>query len=195
MASRTESHAALRRLEASPHALAIEQYVLSAIISGAFAGKGFDFAGGINAGQHGLVYFVAKEALRQSISMFLQCQGVTIGAVNEISLYDTLEETVGAESDVFRKAWSLECDNPMSDAEVVEYAERVRTFYEETLGLKRRSPTYRFMNDERDWRKMYEISIEGAALIEHLGIEGFVPAKHRFENLMRERQKISRGLS
>ena len=71
----------------------------------------------------------------------------------------------------------------------------MRRFYEDTLGLKRRSPTYRFMNDERDWRRMYEISIEGAALIEHLGIEGFVPAKHRFDNLMRERQKISRGLS
>ena len=192
--TRAVHQASLRLLESSPHQLAVEQYILSAIISGAFAGKGFDFAGGINARQFGLVYFVAKQALRQSISMYLQCQGVTLRAVSDTVLYDCLEEAAGAESVIFREAWSLECENPMTDAEIVEYAGHVLTFYEDTLGLKKRSPTYRYMNDEKDWVKMYRISIEGARLIEHLGIEGMVPAKHRFENLLRERQKINRGL-
>jgi hypothetical protein len=193
-ATKRASRATLQRLNASPHQLAVEQYILSAIISGAFAGKGFDFAGGINARQFGLVYFVAKEALRQSISMFLQCQGVTLRAVSDTVIYDCLEEAVGAESDIYRDAWALECENPVTDNEVIDYADRVLTFYEDTLGLKKRSPTYRYMNDEKDWLKMYRISIEGARLIEHLGIEGMVPAMHRFENLLRERQKINKGL-
>jgi hypothetical protein len=186
--------ASLRRLETSPHELAVEQYILSAIISGAFAGKGFDFAGGINARQFGLVYFVAKEALRQSVSMYLQCQGATLRAVSDTVLYDLLEETAGAESSIYREAWGLECENPQTDDEVIDYARRVVHFYEDTLGLKKRSPTYRYMNDEKDWLKMYRISIEGAQLIEHLGIEGMVPAQHRFENLLRERKKIQQGL-
>jgi hypothetical protein len=192
-AKSTES-ASLRRLDASPQELAVEQYILSAIISGAFAGKGFDFAGGVNAGQFGLVYFVAKEALRQSISMYLQCQGITLRAVSDTVLYDCLEAAAGPGSEVFREAWALECENPLTDEDVIDYARRVVVFYEDTLGLKKRSPTYRYMNDEKDWLKMYRISIEGAQLIEHLGIEGMVPAQHRFENLLRERDKINKGL-
>jgi hypothetical protein len=186
--------ASVRRLEASPHELAVEQYILSAIISGAFAGKGFDLAGGINAGQFGMVYFVAKEALRQSISMYLQCEGVTLRAVSDTVMYDLLQEAAGVDSEIYREAWALECENPLSDEELIDYAGRVVHFYEDTLELKKRSPTYRYMNDEKDWLKMYKISIEGAQLIEHLGIEGMVPAQHRFENLLRERKKISQGL-
>lgn len=41
---------------------------------------------------------------------------------------------------------------------------------------------------------MFKTSREIAVLLEHLGIEGIAPKLHRFDNLLRERRNIKRGL-
>jgi hypothetical protein len=56
------------------------------------------------------------------------------------------------------------------------------------------SPVYRTMNRDRDWGRMFKLSRQVAELLEHLGVEGVAPRLHRFDNLMRERGKIKRGL-
>jgi hypothetical protein len=56
------------------------------------------------------------------------------------------------------------------------------------------SPVYRKMNRDRDWGRMFKMSKQSAELLEHLGVEGVAPRLHRFDNLMRERRNIQRGL-
>jgi hypothetical protein len=77
---------------------------------------------------------------------------------------------------------------------VADYATRVQHFYEDDLDLRRRSPVYRQMNEDSDWGRMFKLSREVAELLEHLGINGVAPRLHRFDNLMRERKNIQRGL-
>lgn len=188
-AKRTTTH--VSRLEEGPAELALQQYVLTAIAGGAFAGFGFDFAGGLKAGQHGMAYTMAKAALRSSIRIYLKAKGQIVVDAPDEEVYELLR----LESpDLAEQAWRLECENPISDAEVASFVGRVQAFYEDGLGIKQMSPVYRKMNRDRDWGRMFKMSKQSAELLEHLGVEGVAPRLHRFDNLMRERRNIQRGL-
>ena len=175
----------------SPAEFAIQQYVLTAIAGGAFAGFGFDIAGGLKAGQHGMVYTMAKAALRSSIRIYLKAKGAVVVDPPDEEVYDLLRLE---DPDLAERAWRLECENPMSDDEVASYAHRVQAFYEDDLGIKQMSPVYKQMNRDRDWGRMFKMSRQGAELLEHLGINGVAPRLHRFDNITRERKNIQRGL-
>jgi hypothetical protein len=179
-----------RRRE-SPAEFAIQQYVLTAIAGGAFAGFGFDIAGGLKAGQHGMVYTMAKAALRSSIRIYLKAKGAVVVDPPDEEVYDLLRLE---DPDLADQAWSLECENPMSGEEVASFARRVQAFYEDGLGIKQMSPVYKQMNRDRDWGRMFKLSRQGAELLEHLGINGVAPRLHRFDNITRERKNIQRGL-
>lgn len=179
------------RLEEGPAELALQQYVLTAIAGGAFAGFGFDFEGGLKAGQHGMAYTMAKAALRTSIRIYLKAKGRIFADAPDEEVYELLR----LESpDLGEQAWRLECENPISDAEVAAFVRRVQAFYEDGLGIKQMSPVYKKMNRDRDWGRMFKLSKQSAELLEHLGVEGVAPRLHRFDNLMRERRNIQRGL-
>jgi hypothetical protein len=179
------------RLPESPAEFAAQQYVLTAIAGGAFAGFGFDFAGGLKAGQHGMVFTMARAALRSSIRIYLKARGAVAVDPPDEDVFDLLrlEDAALAE-----QAWQLECENPMSGEEVASYAQRVQTFYEDGLGIKKMSPVYQQMNRDQDWGRMFKMSRQAAELLEHLGVEGVAPRLQRFDNLLRERQNIKRGL-
>jgi hypothetical protein len=50
------------------------------------------------------------------------------------------------------------------------------------------------MNKDRDWGRMFKMSRQVAELLEYLGVYGVAPRLHRFDNLLRERKNIQRGL-
>jgi hypothetical protein len=179
------------RRRGSPAEFAIQHYVLTAIAGGAFAGFGFDIAGGLKAGQHGMVYTMAKAALRSSIRIYLKAKGAVVVDPPDEEVYDLLRLE---DPDLADQAWSLECENPMSGEEVASFARRVQAFYEDGLGIKQMSPVYKQMNRDRDWGRMFKLSRQGAELLEHLGINGVAPRLHRFDNITRERKNIQRGL-
>jgi hypothetical protein len=179
------------RLAERPADFALQQYVLSAIAGGAFAGFGFDFAGGLKAGQYGMVFTMAKAALRTSIRIYLKATGQIIADAPDEEVCDLLRL---ASPELAEQAWRLECENPMSDEAVASYARRVQAFYEDGLGIKQMSPVYKQMNRDRDWGRMFKLSREVAELLEHLGVNGVAPRLQRFDNLMRERKNIQRGL-
>lgn len=179
------------RLAEGPAELALQQYVLTAIAGGAFAGFGFDFAGGLKAGQHGMAFTMAKAALRSSIRIYLKAKGQIVNDTPDEEVYELLRLQ---DADLAEQAWRLEIENPISDDEVASFVRRVQAFYEDALGIKQMSPVYRKMNRDRDWGRMFRMSREAAELLEHLGVEGVAPRLHRFDNLMRERGKIKRGL-
>ena len=189
MAKVTTAH--VRRIEQGPAELALQQYVLTAIAGGAFAGFGFDFEGGLKAGQHGMAFTMARSALRSSIRIYLKARGQVVNDPQDEEVYELLRLE---NPDLAEQAWRLECENPMTDEEVASFVRRVQAFYEDGLGIKRMSPVYRKMNRDRDWGRMFKMSRESAELLEHLGVEGVAPRLHRFDNLMRERGKIQRGL-
>ena len=56
------------------------------------------------------------------------------------------------------------------------------------------SPVYKQMNKDRDWGRMFKMSRQIAEMLEYLGVNGVAPRLHRFDNLMRERKNIKRGL-
>jgi hypothetical protein len=181
----------ISRLEEGPGELAIQQYVLTAIAGGAFAGFGFDFEGGLNASQHGMAFTMAKSALRSSIRIYLKAKGQVVNDPPDEEVYELLR----VESpELAEQAWRLECENPMSDEDVASFVQRVQAFYEDSLGIKQLSPVYKKMNRDRDWGRMFKMSRQTAELLEHLGVEGVAPRLHRFDNLMRERGNIKRGL-
>jgi hypothetical protein len=182
---------AVTRLEEAPAELAVQQYVLTAFAGGAFAGFGFDLAGGLKAGQYGMAYTMAKAALRTSVRIYLKAKGQVVNDPPDEEVYELLRLTDAA---LAAQAWQLECENPMTDEEVASFVRRVQAFYEDTLGIKEMSPVYRTMNRDRDWGRMFKLSRQVAELLEHLGVEGVAPRLHRFDNLMRERGKIKRGL-
>jgi hypothetical protein len=182
---------AVSRMPVSPAEFATQQYVLTAIAGGAFAGFGFDFAGGIKAGQYGMVFTMARAALRSSIRIYLKAKGAVVVDPPDEEVYELLRLE---DPSLAGRAWDLECENPISDDEVADYAHRVQAFYEDGLGLKQMSPVYKQMNLDRDWGRMFKMSRQAAELLEHLGVEGVAPRLHRFDNLMRERQNIKRGL-
>jgi hypothetical protein len=180
------------RLNEGPAELALQQYVLIAIAGGAFAGFGFDFAGGLKAGQYGMAYTMAKSALRSSIRIYLKAKGRVIADTPDEEVYELLRLE---NPDLADPAWRLECENPVSDDEIASFVRRVQAFYEDDLGIKQMSPVYRKMNRDRDWGRMFKMSRQAAELLEHLGVEGVAPRLHRFDNLMRERGNIQRGLA
>jgi hypothetical protein len=179
------------RLEESPAELALQQYVLTAIAGGAFAGFGFDFEGGLNAGQHGMAYTMARAALRSSIRIYLKAKGQIVVDAPDEEVYELLRLE---NPDLAEQAWRLELENPMSDEEVASYVRRVQRFYEDDLGIKQMSPVYKQMNRDRDWGRMFKMSKQSGELLEHLGVNGIAPRQHRFDNLLRERGNIQRGL-
>jgi hypothetical protein len=179
------------RLEEGPARLALQQYVLTAIAGGAFAGFGFDFAGGLKARQCGMAYTMAKSALRTSIRIYLKAKGRVIADPPDEEVYELLRLE---DADLAERAWRLECENPISDDEVAAFVRRVQLFYEDELGIKAMSPAYRRMNRDRDWGRMFRMSREAAELLEYLGVEGVAPRLHRFDNITRERGNIQRGL-
>jgi len=181
----------VERSEVSPAEFAVSQYVLTAIAGGAFASIGFDLAGGLKAGQYGMVYTMAKTALHNSIRIYLKATGRVVIDPPDEEVFELLRE---ADSALGEQAWRLECENPMTDEEVAAYAKRVQAFYEDGLGLKQMSPVYKQMNQDRDWGRMFKLSRQVAELLEYLGINGVAPRLHRFDNLMRERKNIQRGL-
>lgn len=174
-----------------PAEFALSQYVLIAIAGGAFASVGFDLEGGIKAGQHGMVHTMAKTALRNAIRIYLKAKGDVVFDPADEDVYDLLSAVDG---DLAERAWLLECENPVSEQDVVSYARRVQAFYEDALGIKRMSPVYRKMNRDRDWGRMFKMSRQTAEMLEHLGINGVAPRVHRFDNITRERGNIQRGL-
>ncbi|HEY7465398.1 MAG TPA: hypothetical protein VIB47_01770 [Dehalococcoidia bacterium] len=175
----------------SPAEFAVSQYVLIAIAGGAFASIGFDLAGGLKAGQHGMTFTMSRTALRNSVRIYLKATGRVVADPPDEEVYELLRE---ADPALAEQAWRLELENPLTDAEVASYTKRVQAFYEDSLGLKRMSPVYRYMNKDRDWGRMFQMSRQVAELLEHLGINGVAPRLHRFDNLMRERKNIQRGL-
>ena len=179
------------RTPESPAEFAIQQYVLIAIAGGAFAGFGFDLAGGLKAGQLGMVYTMAKAALRSSIRIYLKAKGGVVVDPPDEEVYDLLRLE---DADLADQAWRLECENPMTEEEIASYAGRVQVFYEDGLGIKQMSPVYKKMNRDRDWGRMFKMSRQTAELLEYLGVEGVAPRLHRFDNIMRERKNIKRGL-
>ena len=183
--------ASVSRKEEGPAELALQQYVLIAIAGGAFAGFGFDFKGGLKAGQHGMAYVMAKAALRSSIRIYLKAKGQTVVDAPDEEVNDLLRLE---NPDLAEQAWQLECENPMSDQEVASFVGRVQRFYEDGLGIKQMSPVYRKMNRDGDWGRMFKMSKQAAEMLEHLGIEGVAPRLHRFDNITRERKNIQRGL-
>ncbi len=180
---------ALRK--ARPAEFAISQYVLTAIAGGAFASIGFDLAGGLKAGQYGMVYTIAKTALHNSIRIYLKATGQVVADPADEEVFDLLRL---ADSDLADAAWRLECENPMTDAEIVSFARRVQLFYEDGLAIREMSPVYKKMNRDQDWGRMFKMSRQMAEMLEYLGIEGVAPRLHRFDNITRERQNIQRGL-
>jgi len=174
-----------------PAEFAVQQYVLIAIAGGAFAGFGFDLAGGLKAGQHGMVFTMARAALRSSIRIYLKASGAVVVDPPDEEVYDLVRLE---DPDLAEQAWRLECENPMTDAEIASYARRVQAFYEDALGIKQMSPVYKQMNRERDWGRMFKMSRQVAEMLEHLGVNGVAPRLHRFDNLLRERKNIKRGL-
>ncbi len=113
------------RREEGPAELALQQYVLIAIAGGAFAGFGFDFEGGLKAGQHGMAYVMAKASLRSSIRIYLKAKGQTAVDAPDEEVYDLLRLE---NPDLAEQAWRLECENPMSDEEVASFVGRVQGF-------------------------------------------------------------------
>jgi hypothetical protein len=179
------------RADASPAEFAVSQYVLIAIAGGAFASIGFDLAGGLKAGQPGMVFTMARTALRNAVRIYLKALGRVVNDPPDEEVYELLRECDPA---LAEQAWRLELENPLTPEDVAAYAKRVQAFYEDSLGLKQMSPVYRQMNKDRDWGRMFRMSREVAELLEHLGINGVAPRLHRFDNLMRERRNIQRGL-
>jgi hypothetical protein len=179
------------RAEESPAEFAISQYVLSAIAGGAFASIGFDLAGGLKAGQCGMVFVMARTALHNSIRIYLKATGRVVVDPPDEEVFELLREVDPA---LAEQAWRLELENPQTDAEVAAYTKRVVAFYEDGLGLKQMSPVYRYMNKDRDWGRMFKMSREVAELLEYLGVNGVAPRLHRFDNLLRERKNLQRGI-
>lgn len=179
------------RSDVRPAEFAIQQYVLIAIAGGAFASIGFDLAGGLKAGQYGMVYTMAKTALHNSIRIYLKAKGRVVVDPPDEEVYDLLRLE---DPDLAEQAWRLECDNPMSDEDIVSFARRVQAFYEDGLGIKQMSPVYKQMNRDRDWGRMFKMSRQMAEMLEYLGVNGVAPRLHRFDNITRERKNIQRGL-
>jgi len=190
MAARTISAPVVRNRE-SPAEFAVSQYVLIAIAGGAFASIGFDLAGGLKAGQYGMAFTMARTALRNSIRIYLKATGCVVVDPPDEEVYELLRE---ADPALAEQAWRLELENPLTDADVASYARRVQAFYEDALGLQQLSPVYRYMNKDRDWGRMFKMSRQVAELLEYLGVNGVAPRLHRFDNLLRERKNIQRGL-
>ncbi len=190
MASKAMSTPVVRS-EESPAEFAISQYVLIAIAGGAVASIGFDLAGGLKSGQYGMVFTMARTALHNSIRIYLKATGRVVVDPPDEEVFELLRESDAA---LAEQAWRLELENPLTDAEVASYARRVQAFYEDGLGLKAMSPVYRQMNKDRDWGRMFKLSREVAELLEYLGVNGVAPRLQRFDNLMRERKNIQRGL-
>ena len=138
-----------------------------------------------------MAFTMAKAALRTAIRIYLKARGRVVIDPPDEEVYELLRP---ADPGLADQAWRLECENPMTDEEVVSYVQRVQAFYEDTLGIKEMSPVYRKMNRDRDWGRMFKMSRQVAELLEHLGVEGVAPRLHRFDNLMRERKNIKRGL-
>jgi hypothetical protein len=181
----------IARGQESPAEFAISQYVLIAIAGGAFASIGFDLAGGLKAGQYGMVFTMARTALHNSIRIYLKATGRVVVDPPDEEVFELLREGDPA---LAEQAWRLELENPRTDGEVASYARQVQAFYEDGLGLKDMSPVYRYMNKDRDWGRMFKMSRQVAELLEYLEINGVAPRLHRFDNLMRERKNIQRGL-
>jgi hypothetical protein len=179
------------RLNEGPAALAVQQYALIAFAGGAFAGFGFDFEGGLKAGQYGMAFTMARAALRTSIRIYLKAKGQVINEPPDEEVYDLLRLV---DPDLAEQAWRLECENPISDEETAAYVRRVQAFYEDGLGIKQMSPVYKKMNRDRDWGRMFKMSKQVIELLEHLGIVGVGPKPHRLDNTNRERKNIKRGL-
>lgn len=175
----------------APAEFAISQYVLIAITGGAFASIGFDLQGGLKAGQQGMAYTMARTALHNSIRIYLKATGRVVIDPPDEEVFDLLREADSALAD---QAWRLELENPLTDEEVASYVRRVVSFYEDDLGIKDLSPVYKYMNKDRDWGRMFKMSRQVAEMLEYLGVNGVAPRLHRFDNLLRERKNIKRGL-
>jgi hypothetical protein len=179
------------RLAEGPAELAVQQYALIAFAGGAFAGFGFDFEGGLKAGQYGMAFTMARAALRTSTRIYLKANGQVISDPPDEEVYDLLRLVDPGLAD---QAWRLECENPLADQETASYVRRVQAFYEDTLGIKQMSPVYKKMNRDSDWGRMFRMSKQVIELLEHVGIEGVAPKSHRLDNTARERKNIQRGL-
>ena len=182
---------AVSRLVEGPAELAVQQYALIAFAGGAFAGFGFDFEGGLKAGQYGMAFTMARAALRTSVRIYLKAKGQVISDPPDEEVYDLLRLV---DPNLADQAWRLECENPMTDEKTTAYVRRVQAFYEDTLGIKQMSPVYKKMNRDGDWGRMFRMSKQVIELLEHLGIEGIAPRSHRLDNTARERENIKRGL-
>ncbi len=152
---------------------------------------GRDFTGALDAGQYGMAYTVAHMILRRMLATYLRKHSYVLTPPEPARLYELLEACCGGDSEVYRNAWELECRNPQTGDEVIEYLERWRWFVEDVLGMKD-SPTYSLDYADEDFANYYRRAYEVALAGEALGLNG-VPSPRHFERAFLERDNLKQG--
>lgn len=100
-----------------------------------------DIMGGSKAGQWGMVSIAAHWAVKAGIDTYLFLKGFSSHKLSRVIPENLLRLkrlaiAVGEDSDLFRRAHTLEMANPDTPEEIVEYACQCYSYVEEGLGLK-----------------------------------------------------------
>ena len=102
-------------------------------LSPEYEGAVEDIGGGMEAGQFGLVALVSREAVEAGIDALIEGRG--FGTPSTCNRMKLLARACGKSSEIYRLAWSLECENPDTREQVYDYARACMNFVEQSLGL------------------------------------------------------------
>ena len=102
-------------------------------LSPEYEGAVEDIAGGMDAGQLGLVLLISREALEAGLDALIERRG--LGSPSTYNRWRLLAQIFGKSSEIYRQAWFLECKNPKMPEQVYDYARACMKFVETSLGL------------------------------------------------------------
>ena len=138
----------------------------------------FDVLGALEAHQFGMAAIKSRKLFEVTIDTFLVSQGKvspdagTIGAKIGESRFELLTRFYGKASPIYQQAIELDKENPMSPADVEEYASKCKAFVESVLGLSRLE-LYNIITYEA-WIRHYRCFHDISNLLKFLGIRTFM---------------------
>lgn len=172
----------LTKLPVGASDFVLSQSYLCYLLAAHFGSRIIDLLGGIEARQYGLVAVRSRATLEIALDIFLTSEGHALQSPR--NRFEVLAEVCGQSSHIYRDAWRLECANPKTPEDVIEYATQCRHFVEETLGMKP-PKIWRAVITPVEHGNFVEACADLATLTLFLGIDA--PYNPRFRKVAEER--------
>lgn len=135
-----------------------------------------DIDGALEAGQYGLAFVATRGAFHLALNAYLAREGL-VRALPDLrdpsgKVFEVLQLREG-DSELWNEAWAIECANPASDEEVVEYVARYRRFFKHTLNVDEPSLSGALLSDAV-YANYLRYTDELSQVLDYLGIAGIV---------------------